>query len=47
MLILARIGHHFVEKDFFGGYQAILFDNVRKIYHGASEMRKDGQAAGY
>lgn len=44
---LARKGHHFIEKDFFGGYQAILFDSVRKIYHGASEMRKDGQAAGY
>lgn len=44
---LAQKGHHLIEKDFFGGYQAILFDNVRKIYHGASEMRKDGQAAGY
>ncbi|SDD47313.1 gamma-glutamyltranspeptidase / glutathione hydrolase [Dyadobacter soli] len=44
---LAQKGHRFIEKDFFGGYQAILFDSVRKIYHGASEMRKDGQAAGY
>lgn len=34
-------------KDFFGGYQAIRIDAARKVYHGASEMRKDGQAAGY
>ena len=31
----------------FGGYQAILFDRVRGVYWGASEMRKDGQAIGY
>jgi len=31
----------------FGGYQAILFDARRGVYHGASESRKDGQAAGY
>lgn len=31
----------------YGGYQAILFDEARKIYFGASESRKDGQAAGY
>ncbi|MBW6490058.1 MAG: gamma-glutamyltransferase [Lentimicrobium sp.] len=31
----------------FGGYQAIMFDNSRKVYFGASESRKDGQAAGY
>ena len=31
----------------FGGYQAIRFDAERKIYFGASESRKDGQAAGY
>jgi len=31
----------------FGGYQAILWDPIHKVYHGASEMRKDGQAAGY
>lgn len=31
----------------YGGYQAIMFDNQRKIYLGASESRKDGQAAGY
>ena len=31
----------------FGGYQAILRDHDRGIYLGASESRKDGQAAGY
>ena len=31
----------------FGGYQAILKDPKNGVYHGASEMRKDGQAQGY
>ena len=31
----------------FGGYQAILWDAERGVYWGASEMRKDGQVAGY
>lgn len=31
----------------YGGYQAILYDAVNKVYHGATESRKDGQAAGY
>lgn len=31
----------------FGGYQAILRDPDTGVYFGASEMRKDGQAAGY
>ena len=31
----------------FGGYQAILRDHARGVYFGASEARKDGQAAGY
>ena len=31
----------------FGGYQAILFDQKHQVYYGASETRKDGQAAGY
>ena len=31
----------------YGGYQAILWDATNRVYHGASEMRKDGQAAGY
>ncbi len=33
--------------DGFGGYQAIRWDPVNKVYWGASEGRKDGQAAGY
>ncbi len=31
----------------FGGYQAIKFDRENGVYYGASEFRKDGQAAGY
>jgi gamma-glutamyltranspeptidase/glutathione hydrolase len=31
----------------YGGYQAILWDDENKVYRGASESRKDGQAAGY
>ena len=31
----------------YGGYQAIGYDRIRKVYSGASESRKDGQAAGY
>jgi gamma-glutamyltranspeptidase/glutathione hydrolase len=31
----------------FGGYQAIMRDPKSGIYYGASESRKDGQAAGY
>ena len=31
----------------FGGYQAILWDKEQGVYYGASEVRKDGQAAGY
>lgn len=31
----------------FGGYQAIKWDPENGVYYGASESRKDGQAAGY
>jgi gamma-glutamyltranspeptidase/glutathione hydrolase len=31
----------------YGGYQAIKKDPVSGVYYGASESRKDGQAAGY
>jgi len=31
----------------YGGYQAIMYDDERGVYFGASESRKDGQAAGY
>jgi gamma-glutamyltranspeptidase/glutathione hydrolase len=45
---LARKGHkvqHTVGG--YGGYQAILWDDKNGVYYGASESRKDGQAAGY
>jgi gamma-glutamyltranspeptidase/glutathione hydrolase len=40
---------HTVQYDvgIFGGYQAILYDEENGVYFGASESRKDGQAAGY
>jgi len=31
----------------YGGYQAIMWDEINKVYFGASESRKDGQASGY
>ncbi|QKG80135.1 gamma-glutamyltransferase [Tenuifilum thalassicum] len=31
----------------YGGYQAIMYDAENGVYYGASESRKDGQAAGY
>jgi gamma-glutamyltranspeptidase/glutathione hydrolase len=31
----------------YGGYQAIMWDDKEKVYYGASESRKDGQAVGY
>ncbi len=31
----------------FGGYQGIMYDAEIDVYYGASESRKDGQAAGY
>lgn len=34
-------------RGVYGGYQAIMWDDENKVYHGASESRKDGQAAGY
>ncbi len=45
---LIKMGHN-VKWDVggYGGYQAIMWDNINKVYYGASESRKDGQAAGY
>lgn len=45
---LMEMGHQvgFTFGDY-GGYQAIMYDAGRKVYFGASESRKDGQAAGY
>jgi gamma-glutamyltranspeptidase/glutathione hydrolase len=45
---LIKMGHSIRKADGgFGGYQAIMVDHKNKIYYGASEYRKDGQAAGY
>ena len=45
---LSKMGHK-VQFNIggYGGYQAIMWDDVNKVYYGASESRKDGQAAGY
>ena len=45
---LMKRGHHIKNSNGgFGGYQAILWDKEKGVYFGASESRKDGQAAGY
>jgi gamma-glutamyltranspeptidase/glutathione hydrolase len=45
---LMRKGHHVKFADGpYGGYQAIARDHENGVYIGASESRKDGQAAGY
>lgn len=44
---LMAMGHKVGFGGYYGGYQAILYDAERKVYFGASEMRKDGHAAGY
>ena len=40
---------HKIQYDLggYGGYQAIMYDSKNKVYYGASESRKDGQASGY
>ncbi|MDP3358456.1 MAG: gamma-glutamyltransferase [Lutibacter sp.] len=40
-------GHKVGYGGYFGGYQAIMYDSENGVYYGASESRKDGQAAGY
>ena len=45
---LMRKGHRVTFADGpYGGYQAIARDPDSGVYYGASESRKDGQAAGY
>ena len=45
---LAEMGHEVRDGDGgFGGFQGILRDGINRVYLGASESRKDGQAAGY
>jgi len=45
---LMSMGHN-IQWDLggYGGYQAIMWDDRNKVWYGASESRKDGQAAGY
>ncbi len=45
---LRRRGHRIAwSMGGYGGYQAIMYDAKNGVYIGASESRKDGQAAGY
>lgn len=45
---LVKMGHKIqYNVGSFGGYQAIQYDSKNNVYYGASESRKDGQAAGY
>ncbi|MBI3949689.1 MAG: gamma-glutamyltransferase [Acidobacteria bacterium] len=45
---LMKMGHKVgYDMGGYGGYQAIRYDWKNKVYYGASESRKDGQAAGY
>lgn len=45
---LMKLGHNIgFTLGAYGGYQAIMFDEGKGVYYGASESRKDGQAAGY
>ncbi len=45
---LVEKGHRVgVNVGSFGGYQAIMWDEDKQVYFGASESRKDGQAGGY
>ncbi len=48
--VRALIGKgHKIQWDLggYGGYQAIMWDEINGVYFGASESRKDGQASGY
>jgi len=45
---LVQMGHRVqIDVGSFGGYQAVMVDREQGVYYGASESRKDGQAAGY
>ena len=45
---LVSLGHTLGPSNgSFGGYQAIMWNEEQGVYYGASEVRKDGQAAGY
>ena len=45
---LIEKGHNVAtDTHVYGGYQAIMWDDTKEVYYGASDPRKDGQAAGY
>jgi gamma-glutamyltranspeptidase/glutathione hydrolase len=45
---LVRMGHRVTDSvGSFGGYQAVAWDPIEKVWAGASESRKDGCAMGY
>ena len=45
---LMKMGHRVgYDLGSYGGYQAIMYDAQNRVFYGASESRKDGQAAGY
>jgi len=45
---LSLMGHRVgTDVGGYGGYQAIMHDHENGVYYGASESRKDGNAAGY
>ena len=45
---LQKYGHKIIfSLGSFGGYQAIMFDEILGVFFGASESRKDGSAMGY
>ncbi|HSH52112.1 MAG TPA: gamma-glutamyltransferase, partial [Bacteroidales bacterium] len=45
---LTKKGHKIIfDVGGYGGYQAIMYDEKNGVFYGASESRKDGQAAGY
>lgn len=46
---LMQMGHRvgWAPPGSYGGYQAIRFDASKRVYFGASDARKDGQAVGY
>lgn len=46
---LERRGHRVVVRrgEMYGGFQAVRWDSTNRVWMGASESRKDGQASGY
>jgi gamma-glutamyltranspeptidase/glutathione hydrolase len=45
---LQKMGHRITDTvGTYGGYEAIAWDPVQKVFAGATESRKDGCAMGY